>query len=164
MNPKPNSEKKPILKTNPINVKPLQIQSNKQVPSILRNKNYRRNINPNNNKNKNVTIKVDKIPQDTKEDIKQKDKLENGDKNIQKNAKIKSNLIRSCRRYPTQSNKNLPIFNSQTFNNIKSKINQKNINDNNQTERNILKPRHQKTTKMVFLKKDQQLQRKIVKI
>lgn len=139
MNPKPNSEKKPILKTNSINVKPLQIQSNKQVPSILRNKNYRRNINPNNNKNKNVTIKVDKIPQDTKEDIKQKDKLENGDKNIQKNAKIKSNLIRSCRRYPTQSNKNLPIFNSQTFNNIKSKINQKNINDNNQTERNILK-------------------------
>ena len=76
------------------------------------------------------------IPQDTKEEPKTPQRIENGDNNIKKQVKIKQN-IKSYKRYPTRSDKNLPIFSSQTFAKIRDKINPSN-DISNTNDRNII--------------------------
>ena len=125
MQPKPKKENQFITNTQPI-----QSKSNNPTTSILRHRKDKRIVNK---KNIQFNIKSDIIPQDTKESPKNKEEIENGDKNIQKQTKKKFNL-RTYKKFATISEKNSQQFNSQKLTNILGKLNSQN-NNVNMTER-----------------------------
>ena len=86
---------------------------------------------------KNVKFDITKIPQDTKEEPKKSEEIENGDKNIQKKAQNKFNF-RTYKKFTTISDKRLNILNSTNLAKVCSNfdLEEKNVNNTERVDLN----------------------------
>ena len=132
MDKKPNNEQKPTFRTNHAKPRPVRPQTSMPTTSILKSRKDKKIISENNNIKYDIKNNL-QIPQDTKEEPKDSQQTENGDKNIIKITQKKA-TNRAYKRFQTISEKKCHVFNSQQFNKICDKFSLDNINPN-QTER-----------------------------
>ena len=101
------NEQKALFRTNQSKKRTIQPQTNKSITSIMKTRKEKK-IAILNSKNE------ENIPQDTKEEQKDTEQIENGDNKIQKESKVKQ-IRKTFKRSETISEKKGYKFNSQKF-------------------------------------------------
>ena len=120
------NEQKPLFRTNQAKKKTIQPTTNTPITSIMKSRKEKK-IMINNYKSEK------KIPQDTKEEPKDAEQIENGENKIQKESKDKQ-FPRGYKRFQTISEKKGYIFNTQKFYQLCDKFTLNELSTNN-TER-----------------------------
>ena len=120
------NEQKALFRTNQSKKRPIQSQTNKSITSIMKTRKEKQIAIINNSKSEK------KIPQDTKEEPKDTEQIENGDNKIQKESKVKAR--RGYKRSETISEKKGYVFNTQKFYQLCDKFTLNELSTNN-TER-----------------------------
>ena len=120
------NEQKALFRKNQSKKRTIQPQTNKSITSIMKTRKEKKIaiINSKNEEN---------IPQDTKEEQKDTEQIENGDNKIQKESKVKQ-IRKTFKRSETISEKKGYKFNSQKFYELCDKFSLNEISANN-TER-----------------------------
>ena len=126
-----NNVQKVLFRTNQAKKRPIQPQTNKSITSIMKSRKEKKILINNSKSEKN-------IPQDTKEEPKDSEQIENGDNKIQKEPKEKEKnekqFPRGFKRFQTISEKKGYVFNSQQFYKLCDKFSLNELSTNN-TER-----------------------------